>query len=235
MPDKELTRAGFGPRAAAYIIDRVLLLIALAIVRAPFAVAALFGAGRLTAQNFIFDHSVLDVVCWLLASAYFVLLTWFGGATLGKMVMRLRVCREDGEDMRFIDVLYRETVGRFLSGILCLGYLMVLADKRKRGFHDWLCGTCVVYDGVRFRSAQKRVEPADCGWSEPGREAPAAGAIPAAAGYAVPAYSLPGGAVVPAGAESVEVSAPEEPDEPEEPEEPTESEEPMEPTEPEEE
>lgn len=181
MPDKELTRAGFGPRAAAYIIDRVLLLIALAVVRAPFAIAAFFGAGWLASGNFLFSHSILDVVCWLLASAYFVLMTWFGGATLGKMVMRLRVTREDGEPLRFIDVLYRETVGRFLSGILCIGYLMVLGDKQKRGFHDWLCGTCVVYDGVTFRDRPKKeAPPADYGWSQPAQapeEEPASSAV----------------------------------------------------------
>lgn len=191
MPDKELTRAGFGPRAAAYIIDRVLLLIALAIVRAPFAAASLFGAGRLSTGYFLFDHSVLDVVCWLLASAYFVLMTWFGGATLGKLVMRLRVVREDGEPMRFIDVLYRETVGRFLSGILCIGYLMVLGDRRKRGFHDWLCGTCVVYDGVSVRSTRKTSdEPLDYGWTQPS-EAPAAGPAPSAESEPVFGWSQP--------------------------------------------
>lgn len=173
MPDKELTRAGFGPRAAAYLIDRALLLVALGLVRLPFGIAALLGADGLTARNFLFDHSVLDVVCWLLASAYFVLLTWFGGATLGKMVMRLRVCRADGGDMRFIDVLYRETVGRFLSGILCLGYLMVLPDRENRAFHDWLCGTCVVYDGVKLRPREKKqAEPRELDWSLPGESAP---------------------------------------------------------------
>ena len=130
MPDNELTRAGFGPRAAAYIFDRALLLILLAFVRLPFAVASWFGGGELTAKSFLFDHSVLDVVCWLLVSAYFVLMTWFCGGTLGKMLMRLQVRREDGEALRFIDVLYRETVGRFLSGILCIGYLMVLGDRK---------------------------------------------------------------------------------------------------------
>ena len=193
MPDKELerTRAGFGPRAAAYIIDRVLLLIPLAILRIVFGVSSFFGTGRLTMGNFLFDHSFPDVVCWLAVSAYFVLLTWFGGATLGKMIMRLRVARGDGEPLRFIDVLYRETVGRFLSGILCLGYLMVLADKEKRGFHDWLCGTCVVYDGVTFPAKEKAPEaPADYGWSQPA-EAPAE--TPSDFGW-----TLPGSAPAPA-------------------------------------
>lgn len=190
-----MTRAGFGPRAAAYIIDRVLLLIPLAVSRLVFGIGSLFGGGQLVTGYFLFDHSFLDVVCWLLVSAYFVLLTWFGGATLGKMVMRLRVVREDGEPMRFIDILYRETIGRFLSGILCIGYLMVLWDSRKRGFHDWLCGTCVVYDGVAFRTEpEKPEEPAGFDWSQPGEEAAApdeASAAPADAssGYG---WTLPG-------------------------------------------
>lgn len=170
MPDKELerTRAGFGRRAAAYIIDRALLLIPVAILRLVFVVPVFFGGGQLARGYFLFDHSFVDVLCWLAESAYFVLLTWFCGATLGKMVMRLRVEREDGGAMRFIDVLYRETVGRFLSGILYIGYLMVLGDKQKRAFHDWLCGTCVVYDGVTIPG--KKTAPAetdDYGWTRP--------------------------------------------------------------------
>ena len=193
MPDKELTRAGFGPRAAAYIIDRALLLIALVIVRAPAALVSAFGAGRLTDTNFIFNHSMVDVICWLLTSAYFVLLTWFCGATLGKMVMRLQVRREDDGPMRFIDILYRETVGRFLSGILCIGYLMVLGDKKKHAFHDWLCGTCVVYDGVHIPEKEKAPAAVPQVWSEPGapvRSLPDAEAEDAAP--AAPSWSLPG-------------------------------------------
>ena len=174
MPDKELTRAGFGPRAAAYIFDRALLLIPLGILRMPFLVADLFGASAFSSKDVLFDHSALDVLCWLGVCAYFVLMTWSGGWTLGKRIMHLRVCRADGGELRFIDILYRETVGRFLSGILCLGYLMTLADKENRAFHDWLCGTCVVYDGVRIpRVETAPSEPFDGGWSVPGDGAPA--------------------------------------------------------------
>ena len=171
MLDKEATRAGFGPRAAAYILDRALLFAALLIVRAPVWLASMFGPGRLTAKSFLFDHSALDVICWVLAAAYFVLMTYFTGGTLGKKVMRLRVEKADGSDLRFVDVLYRETVGRFLSGILCLGYLMVLADKEKRAFHDWLCATRVVYCDVAFRAVEKKPAPAEAaGWAPKAEE-----------------------------------------------------------------
>ena len=48
--------------------------------------------------------------------------------------------------MTFFEVAYRETVGRFLSGlIVCVGYILVALDKQKRGLHDLISDTCVVY------------------------------------------------------------------------------------------
>lgn len=157
MQDKEATIAGFGTRAAAYILDRAILLVALAFLRVPVWLISLFGSGALTDGNFLFQYSALDVLCWILSSAYFVLTTYFSGKTLGKRVMRLRVEKADGGELRFVDVLYRETVGRFLSGIAFIGYLMVLADRKKRAFHDYLCDTRVVYDRVVFRTREKAV------------------------------------------------------------------------------
>ncbi len=177
MPDTEITRAGFGPRAAAFIVDELLLLIALSIVRLPFLVASAFGSGVMTARSFLFDHSALDVLCWVLSRVYLVLMTYLCGATLGKKVMRLRVESEEGDRPRLIDVIYRETVGRFLSSIFCVGYLMALADRKKRAFHDYLCDTRVVYDGVRLRGpapASSEALSADSTprieWSVPGGE-----------------------------------------------------------------
>lgn len=192
-----MTRAGFGPRAAAYIIDRGILLTGLCLVRLPFGVASFFGAYGLTAKNFLFDHSFVDVLCWLLASAYFVLLTYFTGSTLGKKVMRLRVEKEDGSPLGLVDAIYRETVGRFLSGILCLGYLMALADRKKRAFHDYLCDTRVIYDEVAFRTrdGKERANAPAPGWT-PVSEAPAAEKTTAAP--AATLYSIPGRTEAPA-------------------------------------
>lgn len=160
MRDKTVSTvpAGFGARAAAYIIDRALLWLALCLVRVP---AWLSGV---PAENLLFDYSAVDIVCYVLSSAYLVLLTYFTGSTLGKKVLRLRVVKADGSRPPFIDVLYRETVGRFLSGILYIGYLMALADRDKRAFHDWLCGTRVVYDEKLFNPPEEPETP----WTDPG-------------------------------------------------------------------
>ena len=191
MQDKEVTRAGFGPRAAAYLIDRLLLLIGLACLKTLFYTAALMGASQLITKDFLFRFSALDVICWLASAAYFVLLTFFTGGTLGKKLMRLCVQREDGSPLRFIDTLYRETAGRFLSGILYLGYLMVLADRRHRAFHDWLCDTSIVYSDVTFRRRERTAENEAGGASAPAYSIPGESAVTEAAAAGETIYAVP--------------------------------------------
>ena len=138
-------RAGFWVRLAAYALDRLILAAALVLVKVPVFFAS-FRGGFWSAPVF-FSFTAADILCWLLISAYFVALTACCGATLGKKAMRLRVVRQDtGEKPRFLTVLYRETVGRYLSGILCIGYILIAADSEKRSLHDRICDTLVVYD-----------------------------------------------------------------------------------------
>ena len=168
----EVTRAGFGPRAAAFLVDRLLLAVVLLFIRIPALIGALVTGGGITSHDFLFRYSALDVLCWILGVVYFALLTYFTGSTLGKKLMRLRVENADGTPLRFVDVLFRESAGRFLSSILYLGYLMTIVDSQKRAFHDWICGTRVVYENVCFRQREPKQ---------------------------VPAYAMPGGYTVPAG------------------------------------
>ena len=56
----------------------------------------------------------------------------------------MRIVRTDGKRLNFGNAL-RRAIGYVLSGILFLGYLWILFDNRRRGFHDKLAGTMVVY------------------------------------------------------------------------------------------
>jgi uncharacterized RDD family membrane protein YckC len=81
------------------------------------------------------------VVSWL----YFALLESSArGATVGKMVLGLRVVDGQGNRISFL-----RATGRFfakiLSGmILFIGFLMVAFTERKRGLHDIIADTLVV-------------------------------------------------------------------------------------------
>lgn len=133
-------------RLIAYIIDSVVVFVALLIVRLLMAGVSLILEGTFLGGEILFQYTLKDIVLYLAKAAYFVMFTYFTGTTLGKKTMNLRVISADGGKLKLFDVIYRETVGRFLSAfVINIGYLMVGVDKEKRGLHDILCDTRVVY------------------------------------------------------------------------------------------
>ncbi len=138
--------ASFGRRATAYMIDYFLI--------ASFTIlflAASGVAGRYEMNFSGFDaynrlagtpeHFFVIVISgWL----YFALMESLNSATLGKLVLGLRVTERDGCMLSF-----GKATGRFfakmLSGmILCIGYLMALSDKDKYTMHDNMTKTQVI-------------------------------------------------------------------------------------------
>lgn len=139
--------AGFWVRLAAFIIDQAIVGMALMFVRLSLnIIRLLFGAPALTGR-LLFSFSLRDIVLYCCGVLYFIICTYYAGTTPGKRLMNLRVISADGnEHIPFINVLYRETVGRFLSGfLLSIGYLLIALDRDKRGLHDILCDTRVIY------------------------------------------------------------------------------------------
>lgn len=138
--------AGFFVRLAAYFIDCIIVGAALMAIRIPVWFLSLGGAFGFLLDDFIFEYSVYDIVLYLLKVTYFVLLTYFTGSTLGKKLLQIQVVSAEGRKPSFFEIAFRESVGRFLSAlIIYVGYIMVGADKQKRGLHDILSDTCVVY------------------------------------------------------------------------------------------
>ena len=67
------------------------------------------------------------------------------GKTLGKMLLRIAVVDETGQEISFGRGLLREIIGKFASGIIfCLGYIWVAFDDKNQGWHDKIAGTYVV-------------------------------------------------------------------------------------------
>lgn len=147
--------AGFFVRLVAFAVDSLLAAVIVGIAKLPFSIAAANGAGFLK-ENFIFNHTCLDVLSYIGIAAYFVLLTYFTHSTPGKLLFRLEVVTQSS-NWNFLNILYRETIGRFLSSLLCIGYLVILVQQEKQGFHDMLCDTYVVYRNMMSASAGKSV------------------------------------------------------------------------------
>ena len=88
-----------------------------------------------------------DIILYALKVLYFIAFTYLTGTTLGKKAMNLRVVSKNPEEkLTLFNVVYRETVGRFLCSLpVNIGYIVAGIDSEKRGFHDLLCDTRVVY------------------------------------------------------------------------------------------
>lgn len=143
---EERVYAGFFVRLAAYLIDWIIVGAALLVVKIPFWIAAFARGGSILTRDFIFQYSVYDILIYFLKVTYFVLLTYFTGATLGKRLLNIAVVSEEDRKPTLFEIIYRESVGKFLSGlIMSVGYIIIGLDKRKRGLHDQLADTCVVY------------------------------------------------------------------------------------------
>lgn len=138
--------AGFFVRLAAYLLDSLIVGAALLLVRIPLWISSWVSPDNIIVRDFIFQYSVADILIYILGVLYFIILTYKTGTTLGKKVLHLRVVSAEDRKMTLFEVVFRETVGRFLSGlILNVGYIMIGVEKEKRGLHDLLSDTRVVY------------------------------------------------------------------------------------------
>lgn len=142
-PNREQVRyAGFWMRFWAYFIDAVFLFSVRGIVYAPFK---LLNDGYPLSFSF---WSVKEIVSMTVFILYFVLMTKFFGQTVGKMVVGIKVVKDDLSKLSWSDVFFREFIGRSIHSIFGLGkllYIMVGFTKEKEGLHDFIADTRVIH------------------------------------------------------------------------------------------
>jgi uncharacterized RDD family membrane protein YckC len=87
---------------------------------------------------------VLATLWWVLLVLYLTIMWSVSGRTLGDQVMGLRVLTLGGDRLH--------GVRAFLRAIVCavfpLGLLWCAVDRRRRGVHDLIVRTQVVYDWI---------------------------------------------------------------------------------------
>lgn len=145
LPDGAVVQqyAGFWLRVVASLLDSVVVFI-LQIVS-----GVVLGASGALLGGLGNGDGAMAVLIWLfttvLGLAYYVIFTGSCGQTLGKMALRIKVIRKDGGDLGYGGAALRETIGKFVSGIILgIGYLMVAFDERKQGLHDKIAGSYVI-------------------------------------------------------------------------------------------
>ena len=134
--------AGFWIRAAAFIID-ALILGSINVVLSMVMLAPLTRGQEPTAAaaGAVAVYLLLSVAIGIAYEAWFLVNK---GATPGKLVLGLRVICNNGNRITWGLAIGRY-FGRTLSSmILFIGFLMVAWDEQKRALHDRICDTRVV-------------------------------------------------------------------------------------------
>lgn len=178
--------AGFVTRSIAFAID--LILIAVTQITILFLVRLLldfFGLDQLARAIFEPTETTnvsvfITIPRWVIAfigsgflfALYSISMWLLVDKTLGQALLGLRVLRTDGRPLTLGPAI-RRVLGYYISFLaLFLGFLWVLVDDRRQGWHDKIADTIVVYDwearlGKRMREwlarrqAEREAPPPD--------------------------------------------------------------------------
>jgi uncharacterized RDD family membrane protein YckC len=127
-----MEKAGAGIRLVSYIIDAIILWVIGAIVGLIFMA---LGVGYVAASISI---------GLLISLGYFTY--FFGnGQTPGMKVMKIKLCGTDGTYPIGYGKGFLRWIGMLISGlVIYIGFLWILIDKDKQGWHDKIADTYVV-------------------------------------------------------------------------------------------
>lgn len=138
---QKLLYAGFGSRFVAYIIDLIVIWSVNTIVTRPF----LKLLNLQDAQVWVPMFSAANIMTSIIFFLYFILMTKFFRATLGKMIFGLSVVSFKGDTLSNGQLIFRECIGRYISmAVLGIPYLVVAFTKRHQGIHDLFADTSVI-------------------------------------------------------------------------------------------
>jgi uncharacterized RDD family membrane protein YckC len=147
MKPKETTSgyplAGFGERFLAALIDGAVLFVIGLIVGTLYS--AVVPEPR-TFEELEQQLSVVNLLGLLTSALYYIyFLTNRDGQTPGKAALGIRIVKLNGARLTAWDAILRNVIGYAISSFfLLIGYLWILVDGRRQGWHDKLARTVVV-------------------------------------------------------------------------------------------
>ena len=116
--------AAFADRLAAFVLDVILVVIAV--------------------QVLDLNRHDNDSAGFVLLLAYHIGFWTWRSTTVGGIICQLRIVRVDGAPLTFADALVRGLAGIFSLAVLGLGFLWILRDPERQAWHDRIAGTYVV-------------------------------------------------------------------------------------------
>jgi uncharacterized RDD family membrane protein YckC len=152
--------AGFGSRFIAYVTDAILVVVSFYLILG-FASLLVALATLERPQFFTLTDRVWLLLVVVYAWGYFSFLWWLFGKTVGMALLGLRVVSKRGERAGFLRAFVRAPAYLVSYLFFCLGFIWILISPARRGWHDYIANTAVVYDwdarpGAHYRAARER-------------------------------------------------------------------------------
>lgn len=137
MPKNNENYAGFWIRVLANIIDGFILGIpSLLIIVGSIAIAVSLKS-----------IALMLILPTLISLGMVVLVIWLDGTkggTPGKLLLGLNIVNEQGKFIGIGRALLRNIIKNTISGIFCIGFIMIAFTEKKQGLHDIIAKTYVV-------------------------------------------------------------------------------------------
>jgi len=134
--------AGLNSRALAFFID-IIIISLVALLAFGIGIFFVKDTGGIVLNRVFMP---IYLLLFFLGSSYFVVLNGYGGKTIGKMIMGIRIISSEGNNIGFWQSFAR-WIGYYISGaFLFIGFLWSIFDKNSQSWHDKIAGTFVVRD-----------------------------------------------------------------------------------------
>lgn len=138
-----LTPAPFLNRAAAFIIDYVIMIVMFFFLSILASLLTGAASNPDVISQFLMVWALLTTAAYI--GYYGYSFTAWQGQTIGKRMLGIRVVKRNGQPLGWADVFLRCWIGYMLSiAPIGLGFWWALVDDEKRAWHDLITDTQVV-------------------------------------------------------------------------------------------
>jgi len=176
-PPLEPRPAGFVSRFAAWFVDQLVLVVVDAVIGMTVQLVFTFSGQSIPVLSEDKIAALVGTAGFaFMASVIYMALFWYlFGSTVGQLLFGLRVVRSDGSRLLSFSQVVVRVIGFYISmAVFFLGFLWILIDPGRRGWHDKLARTKVIYtfnapvvdempDMLPIVSRMRRSEPAKKG------------------------------------------------------------------------
>ncbi|MEH7355366.1 RDD family protein [Neobacillus drentensis] len=152
--------AGLGSRAAAFIIDQLLL----TVVNILTLVVLFFVMDGISSVGFLPDSfipiAITIIILFIVNWGYFFAFEFFsGGRTIGKKLIGIRVIQENGHSITLLSSFIRNLI-RLIDSLptaYFLGIIMIFFHPKHKRLGDLVAGTIVIHE--RKAKQKKKLTP----------------------------------------------------------------------------